>query len=233
MYDWPEERAEIDARWNRLASALVFEGFDPPNDLARHRDVLDLWLSPDLLVGETCMYPLETVLAGKVRYVATPVHEAPGCGAGTYRSAIVMRGRGSDVPVPSGSGPVLPALGGLTLAANMPDSMSGHVALVRDTETAGRPQMESVVWTGSHRASVVAVAKGDADVAAIDCVSWALALKHEPAACELRVAGWTAERAALPLITAPHRTDDELERLRRAVLAAMPAVVHPELAGRY
>ena len=230
MYDWPEEQAHVDARWRALADALAAEGFDAPAALTRGRDAMDLWLSPDLLIGETCMYPLETALAGRVRYLATPVHDARGCGSGTYRSVIVMGGLAADCPVPDSPGPDLPPLEGLRLAANMPDSMSGHVALMRDLETLGRTGPAAITWTGSHRQSVIAVATGKADAAAVDCISWALALKHEPAALAVHVAGWTAERPGLPLITAMHRSDGEVARLRRAVRAAIPAVVHPELA---
>ena len=73
--------------------ALRAEGFDAPGELMRDADPLDLWLSPDLLIGETCSHPLATVLSGRVRYVATPVHRPPGCGRGTYRSAIIRTGR--------------------------------------------------------------------------------------------------------------------------------------------
>lgn len=56
--------------------------------------------------------------------------------------------------------------------------------------------------TGGHRASVVAVAQGRADVAAVDCRSWAMAQRFEPAARALAVVGWTARHKGLPFITA-------------------------------
>ncbi len=226
MYDWPQERDAVDAIWARLAAALRAEGFDAPSSLTRSEDLDALWLSPDLLIGQTCIQPLRTRLAGKVRYVATPVHTAPGCRPGTYRSVIVMKRKsGADKPVPDGPSADLPPMAGLALAANGNDSMSGYVALMEDLGELGLAQPPGRLWTGSHRASIVAVAEGQADVAAIDCVSWQLALRHEPEARTLKVVGWTAERPALPLITALHRTDAELLRMRRAVQAAMPAVV--------
>ncbi|GAB4352481.1 MAG: PhnD/SsuA/transferrin family substrate-binding protein [Oricola sp.] len=228
MYDWPERRAETDARWAALRDALRGEGFDAPEGLARGRDLLDLWLSPGLLVGETCTHPLATVLAGHVRYVATPVHHAPGCGRGTYRSALVRRRPGVAVAPPETDAPLLSAdsLSG-RLAANEPASMSGCVALLRDCAALGlaAPGRDEIRWTGSHRGSICAVAAGAADFAAIDCVTWSIALQHEPAARDLYVAGWTARRPGLPLVTARTADDDALARIRRAVLAASEAVV--------
>jgi ABC-type phosphate/phosphonate transport system substrate-binding protein len=228
MYDWPERRAETDARWAGLRDALHSEGFDTPDELQREGDLFDLWLSPDLLIGETCSYPLATVLAGRVHYIATPLHDAPGCGHGTYRSVIVRRGARDHMPLPGEDSPSIApdALSG-RLAANETSSMSGYVTLVRDCAALGldMPAKDEILWTGAHRASVRAVAEGKADYAAIDCFSWTLALQHEPAARELHVAGWTAARPGLPLITSLSMDDDALARMRRAVLASMEAVV--------
>ncbi len=56
--------------------------------------------------------------------------------------------------------------------------------------------------TGSHRNSIRAVASGEAQLAAIDAQSWWLALAHEPAADEVRMAGRSVDVPGLPLITA-------------------------------
>ena len=229
MYDWPERRAETDARWAKLRDALRSEGFDAPDELTRADDLAALWLAPDLLIGETCSHPLATDLAGRVRYVATPVHRTPGCGRGTYRSAIIRKGSGEDMPAPrrTYAARFEPRAVAGRMAANKRSSMSGYVALVRDSAAFGlvMPPQDEILWTGAHRASVRAVAAGEADYAAIDCVSWTLALDHEPAACDLFVAGWTASRPGLPLITSLGVDDYALARMRRAVLSAIPAVV--------
>lgn len=225
MYDWPERWADTDALWARLRDALRHEGFEAPEALTRTDDLEYAWLSPDLLLGETCSYPLETVLRGRVRYVATPIRDAPGCGAGTYRSVIIAPGDGEDMPPPTVPGPVLPSRPIATLAANAPDSMSGYVALERDLAQAGRAVPGHVLWTGAHRASIRAVAEGKADCAAIDCVTWRIAKDHEPAAQQVHVVGWTAERPGLPLITNADMSDTDIERLRRAVAVVMPIAV--------
>lgn len=228
MYDWPERHAYTDARWARLRDALRTEGFDAPDDLARGDDLAALWLSPDLMIGETCSQPLATFLNGRVRYVATPLHDAPGCGRGTYRSALIRRNPGADMPVPeSGEAHIKPDVLSGRFASNEPGSMSGYVTLAYDCEDLGvaMPAQEDILWTGAHRESIRAVADGRADFAVIDCVSWHLARQLEPAAYAVRVAGWASSRPGLPLITSLTTGDEELERMRRAVLAAMEAVV--------
>jgi ABC-type phosphate/phosphonate transport system substrate-binding protein len=228
MYDWPETCAETDARWAVLREALRGEGFDPPERLSRPHDPFDAWTAPDLLIGETCTFPLATSLSGKVRYVATPVHKVLGCGRGTYRSVIVRRKTVSVEPPASPDPLIDPDILSGSFAANMPDSLSGYVAIQHDCAALDidAPVEDEVVWTGSHRASIRAVASGDADFAAIDCVTWAIALRHEPAAANLAVAGWTASRPALPLITSLAIDEDALRRMRRAIGHAIDSVVY-------
>ncbi|MBK8457663.1 MAG: PhnD/SsuA/transferrin family substrate-binding protein [Phyllobacteriaceae bacterium] len=126
-------------------------------------------------------------------------------GEGDYRSGFPSPSSGG---VRGGGG--LPAnIARLRFACNDRHSMSGYLALARDLVAAGEIDDEKsytsfwteLVETGAHRASVVAVAEGRADVAAIDCRTWAYCLAFEPAAKTLAVAGWTAPRKGLPFIT--------------------------------
>ncbi|MDQ6433041.1 PhnD/SsuA/transferrin family substrate-binding protein [Mesorhizobium sp. LHD-90] len=93
---------------------------------------------------------------------------------------------------------------GRRLAFNSDDSMSGIIALTRDLTAMGESLeiFSERIETGGHRNSIVAVAEGRADVAAIDCRSWALAQRFEPAAREVAAVGWTARRKGLPYIAA-------------------------------
>ncbi|HHX89588.1 MAG TPA: PhnD/SsuA/transferrin family substrate-binding protein, partial [Paracoccus sp.] len=75
-----------------------------------------------------------------------------------------------------------------------------------------------VMMTGGHRASVLAVAAGRADLAAIDCRAWALAQRHEPCARSLVVLGWTAARPGLPYVTGPRTAPALAERLTRTLI---------------
>ena len=73
------------------------------------------------------------------------------------------------------------------------------------------------------------MANGDADVAAIDAVCWALALRYEPAAvAKVRVIAQSPMAPGLPLITSLATSASTLKALRGALQAVIAA---PHLAG--
>ncbi len=74
----------------------------------------------------------------------------------------------------------------------------------------------STVVTGSHAASAMAVAAGEADAAAIDRVTFALLGRYRPAAiCELRIIAETAPTP--PLVTARSSAPHVVAALRRGL----------------
>lgn len=201
---------------------------DPAACPPRALDVDVLWRHPRLLLAQTCWGPLDTGLAAHVHVLAQPDYSAYEGGSGIfYRSALVMRGGAADAAPPAGDAADLPVerLRGLRLACNRPDSMSGRIALERDLRAAGALHGDfdafwsAVVATGTHRGSVIAVAQGRADVAAVDCRSLDLCRRHEPDTARVRVVGWTAARKGLPLVTARALAEDRV-RVMKAALAA-------------
>ncbi len=215
MYDWPEVRWATDALWTAIASQLRLRGIAAPDALDRDRAFGAEWLDAGLVLSQVCGRPYATRLRGKVRLVATPIYAVEGCEGSHYSSAIVAR-RGE------GAGGVAEFCG-RRVAFNSDDSLSGHIALRAAMSQAGLdPAAETWVETGSHRASVRAVAQGEADVAAIDAVCWALAARFEPeAVSRLHVVGRTSLRPSLPYVTASDRSDAEVALLRSAVAAAL------------
>jgi ABC-type phosphate/phosphonate transport system substrate-binding protein len=202
----------------------------PPDEL----DFPALWRHPSLLLGQTCWGPMEAGLAPFVEVVGQPSYNAFEGGEGPlYSSAVVMRrrrkGRSNSaalsqaVRAPADGRAVLPfeRLRGARFVYNNPDSMSGLIGITRDLDAAGEGLdiFAGRIETGAHRASLRAVAKGEADVCAIDCRSWALARRFEPPAVELEVVGWTARRKGLPYITA-RATPPETVAVLRDILGA-------------
>ena len=62
------------------------------------------------------------------------------------------------------------------------------------------------------------VASGSADVAAIDCVSFAMAARHRPHVTDaLRTIATSPHAPALPYVTSVHRSSAELNRLKQAL----------------
>jgi len=227
MYDWPECQREVDSQWVVIRDQLRAAGIDAPDGLTRDfDDIHDLWRRPNLLLAQTCWGPMEHGLASHVSVVGQQNYDGIEGGAGElYSSAIVMRRTNSDieaVPGPISGRALLPLslLQGRRLAYNSGDSMSGIVGLNRDLAALGESLaiFSQRLISGGHRKSIQAVADGAADVAAIDCMSWALAQQYEPAAKELAVVGWTARRKGLPFVTAA-TTPPEIVTTLRAVLA--------------
>jgi ABC-type phosphate/phosphonate transport system substrate-binding protein len=229
MYDWPEVRATTNAQWARIRHVLQESGIDAPDALTRETgDLYDFWRRPDILFAQTCWGPMGDGLAEFVHVIGQPDYSDVEGGEGEfYRSVVLMRGEDeslSSVTPPS----VLECLPSITsrqeairnrrFAYNVPDSMSGYLAVQSDL---GSLELFSEkIPTGGHRASIRAVAAGRADVCAIDCRSWALAQLHEPAAANLRPIGWTSPRKGLPYITSRQTPPETVSAMRSALTDA-------------
>lgn len=262
MYDLPEARDEVDARWARLRDAFRQKGIDAPQSIVRRNgdlppvpggirgaegklvapdpatlppDELDfhrLWLHPALLFAQTCWGPMELGLSSHVQVVAQPSYDAYEGGQGEfYSSALVMRtGEGPEARSPADGGALIPLdlIRGKRFTFNDFDSMSGLIGLTRDLEAMGENLdiFSSRSESGGHRSSIVAVAEGKADIAAIDCESWALAKRFEPAAKKVAIVGWTGRRKGLPFITARATPEKTVRAMREALagLAEQPRI---------
>ena len=213
MYDFADVREAHDELWGALAVRLSALGVtDVPPTLTR--DVLhtDTWRDPRLLFGQACEYPLATSHAGLVRLVATPRYAVAGCEGTLYRSAIIVRMRD----------PARTLLGikGRRCAVNDPESNSGMNLLraaIAPVADGGR-YFDTVVISGSHRASAHMVVDEVADVAAIDCVTYAHLARNEPLlVAGLRVLAWTPPSRSLPYVTALGTDNRTVEALRAAL----------------
>ncbi len=219
MYDLPSLQWATDALWQLLSKAMREEGVpDVPEHLMRPEDIPAFWRDPALLFGQTCGYPLVTMLAGQVRVVATPVYAAAGCEGQLYRSHIIVR-------VDERRDSLSDFLGGRA-AINGWDSHSGMNALRHSFAalSLGREACFSEVRvSGGHRSSMTMVAEGEADLAAIDCVTYALITASEPDLGRgLRVLASSRPAPGLPFIT-HGRADD-------ALIAHLTAALHSALA---
>jgi ABC-type phosphate/phosphonate transport system substrate-binding protein len=160
MYPFAHLRPAYDELWAAVRARLPFD--TPPLDW--DLDPHDACRRDDLLVGQTCGWPLITELSAAVDVVGAFDHDVDGAFDATYCSVIVGR---TDQPLAE----VL-ARPDLIVAANSVDSLSGWISMQVVAATHGAP-LDRVDWTGSHAASVDAVRVGVADVASIDAVSWA------------------------------------------------------------
>ncbi len=204
------------ALWQCVAEHLNTTGV--PAHLAQPTDLLAHWLAPDLLLSQTCGYPLTHALAGQVQLVGVFHYTARGCDGPRYRSQLVCRDADAGLP--------LAGFRGRTLAYNATDSQSGYHSLRALVSPLARHGVffGQAVATGSHRASVDSVRSGQADLAAIDCVTLALLQRdHAEALHGLQVCGHTASAPGLPLVTSRHTSAAMLHSLRQALHHAMHA----------
>ena len=213
MYDLPEVRSALDGLWDGLARHLRREGVaDVPDRIVHDRPFRELWHDPDLRFSQCCGYDLVNGYAKTLRPIATPHFDAPECEGGAYASVIVV---GEDCEAADVS-----EMRGAVCVVNEHDSHSGMNALRALVAPASRDGrfFSEVKISGAHAASVEMVANGDADVAAIDCVTYALLRRHRPAALAgVRKLGRTERAPALPYVTHSAVNADTVERMRTAL----------------
>lgn len=166
-------------------------------------ELMQQWLSPQLLFAQTCGYPLMHSLKGKVQLIATPCYDLPGCQDNLHCSWLIVR---EDDPRQS-----LPEFYDSVAALNGYDSNSGMNLFrykVAPFSRDGRFFRE-VVLSGAHVLSLDMVAQGVADLACIDAVTFGYLQLHDPGRLQgVRILEATASSPALPLIGAITTTNE-------------------------
>ena len=117
-------------------------------------------------------------------------YAAPGCEGRRYRSLLVVREADSHRML---------GTFGRRAVCNAEHSQSGYNVLRKMVAPLSRRGVFSaVMFSGSHRQSLRELQQENADIAAIDCVTYALLQRHQPQALAGSVAiGWSpAARAA-------------------------------------
>ncbi|MBK5356184.1 PhnD/SsuA/transferrin family substrate-binding protein [Pseudomonas sp. TH41] len=208
MYVAPEPIRRANERW--LARILERLGAFRRN--AEHLSLMDLWLSPHLLLTQTCGYPLMTALRGQVRVVGRPRYELPDSNGGSHCSLLLSR---ADDPRRT-----LAAFRDSRGVINGEDSNSGMNLLRHRLAPLHHDGQffSSVGISGSHRESLRWLREALADLAAIDSVTFAYLARHaKDEVAGLRVVARSAFSPTLPYITAATVTDEHVEALRQVM----------------
>ncbi len=210
-------RPAVAALWELLRRQLAAAGLRRlPTALTWPHDYHAHWLNPDLLLSQTCGYPFTDDLAGKVQLVGAFAYDAPQCSGMACRSVLVARAEHGHLK--------LEGFRGLRAAFNAANSQSGYNALralVAPLAVKGR-FFASALETGGHGASVAAVREGRADLAAIDCVTYAALARYTPQAIQgLCTVATTEAYPGLPLITAKATSAQEIALLQSALRALL------------
>lgn len=205
------------AAWEALLDAVVAglrqRGWtDAMRTVAPGEDLMAWWRAPDMLLSQTCGYPLVTELADGVRVLAAPEFALPGCSGVDYRSLILVPERGARS---------LEELRGTVAVINQPHSHSGMNALRHTVAPLARGGrfFARVTVSGSHLESMAALQRGEAAVAAVDCATYGLALRAAPQrVAGLRLLQHTAPAPGLPLIASRRLGDAQAQDLRDVLL---------------
>jgi len=211
MYLAPARVSQAQDAWLERILAILGERREqkPIVDLASH------WLSPDLLLSQTCGYPFVTSLRGKVRLIGRPSYELTHSSAGSHCSLLLCRAD-SDVTDLAG-------FQGSHGLINAPDSNSG-MNLLRHTlaGVSARGFFSTLTFTGSHRESMRRLKEGEGDLASIDSVTYDYLARDNSAEIEgLRILLRSARSPCLPYITSIGQTAADAASIRNAMNEAL------------
>jgi len=216
MYDFPWIVGANDALWASISARLAEAGVQSPKALTRGPNPAAQWRDPTLIFGQACGYPYVAGLKDAVTLIAAPEYAFPGCDGAVHRSFLVCRARDPRR--------ALDEFRGSTAALNGWDSNTG-MNLFRAAVAPiarGAPFFRAVVVTGSHEASVTAVADGRADLASIDCVSFALIESGRPELVErVAIIAESPLSPGLPFIASARLGAPTIAAVREALIGAL------------
>lgn len=171
--------------------ALLPESLSSPQDLHLH------WQQQDVLFSQTCGYPLVTELKNKVHLLGSFEYDVPFANGIYCKSVIICKA--------NHEGTQLSDFKNKVVAFNSAQSQSGYNSfrhLIAPLSNNGQ-FFQSAVATGAHKASVLAVQSGQADIASIDGVTYHGFLQHAPEITQgLKIIATTHSYPGLPLISA-------------------------------
>lgn len=207
MYDWPEISSITDEWWRGIRKELDTAGVGSlPISLARSGHDSDTWRQPNLLLSQTCGYPLTHDFKDTFNIIGTPKYAVEGCVDHQYQSLILCR---DDSPLEH-----LSDFKGTRAAVNDLASQSGYSAFrhVIAPLAGAKSFFSSVMVSGGHRHSMAALQTNEVDICSVDPVSYALACRYVPTLVDkLRVVSKTEFAPTLPYVCS-NKLDHELQR---------------------
>ena len=203
----------VNTLWKSLRQGLNAAGLTHvAAELTWPQDYHAHWLETDLLLSQSCGYPFTDDLAGKVQLVGCFAYNAPQCEGIQCASVLIARQEHARLKPDD--------FRGMRAAFNAPNSQSGYNAFRAWAAplALGGQFFSSAIETGGHSASVQAVRTGLADLASIDCVTYAALIRYTPAATEgLAIVGTTPTYPGLPLITSSTTSAADIGTLHTAL----------------
>lgn len=218
MYMRAENKTAHYNYWQLIRSGLSHNRIDAPAQLQDGMGV-DFWTRDDLLLSQTCGMPYRLFLNGKVQLVGTPDYGLKGCPAGYYNSVLITSAKDTRSDISDFATD--------KLAINSKTSQSGFAAPQNEAKLHGF-QFENILISEGHVASAKLVVSGEAQIAAIDAITWQNIELYDDFAGNLKVLSRTQPTPGLPYICALGQDKD---RINDAVSAAIQSL-SPEDQGK-
>ncbi len=217
MYDTPQTASANNKLWQAIRNNYQ----RGPETLDHEKNLQETWRAPDLVLSQTCGLPYRSGLHRSVQLVGTPDYGVTGCPPGYYRSCIVVRADDSRA--------TFTEFQGARLARNDIGSQSGWAAILEHARALDAEFQfdDDIVETGCHAESARTVAKGIADIAAVDAVTWKILRRDDPAAARLRVLEETRPTPGLPFIAGKKENAPALfDAIKQAIATLGPEDRH-------
>lgn len=224
MYDIPEAQRATDALWAALRQAFRREGIaDVPARLTRDLPVISQWGAPNLFFSQCCGYDIVFGFPSALELLGLPRYaDETGCSDLGYRSNIIVR---EDSAVTA-----LADLRGAVCVVNGFNSYSGTGslrALVAPLSRDGR-FFGGIRVSGAHVQSIAMVRAGEADVAAIDCVTYTLLRRYRPQSLTgTRILRPTDPVPPPPYVTSRDYPPETVARMQGALVSVLDRTPRP------
>ena len=216
MYDFPELREATDAWWKGVTKHMRLRGIaDTPDALTRNRSLDSLWRNEKLLFSQCCGFDVMNSYKDHLSVLMVSNWDVEQCSTGQYCSFVVVH-EGNDAKD-------LSELKGSVAVINGKESHSGMNALFSTVQPFSEEGkfFKAIHISGAHADSLRYVQTGQADVAAIDAVTFTLLQQYRPTAVEgLRVLCQTKPAPALPYVTSIHTPLAKQQAMQTALAAA-------------
>ena len=223
MYDFPETRASNEAWWRGIAKYMKQQGIaDVPDNLQGVSPVNDLWQNQHLFMSQCCGRNIIHGYDKTLTVLMLTDWEAAGCETGKYASYLVTHEDNSHENISQFNDSVA--------VINGPESHSGMTTLLDEAQphSVDGHFFKAILISGAHVESLAFIRSKQADIAAIDCVTFALMKRYRPKALEgIKVIGQSKPAPSLPYVTSTHTSLATQQRMQAALAQAF---ADPELA---
>ena len=203
MYLAPPSKTAFARLETRLRTILTEAGID-----------LTAAFAAGFAVGQICGIAFANAPAGQLRYLATFVADDPTIPAGHYNSILVTQ-REAGLATPADFDPTRHRA-----VINETGSFSGNLTFDAHMAAEHNIGLGTPLVSGAHLKSIGMVARGEADLAAIDRISFALARQTVPEdVAGVTVIGETASHPGVPFVADSSLPEDVIMRLQTEILA--------------